>query len=333
LNPFPPNDVLWTAGVDGLRFGPRGIVVSSRGIEWPNRPATTPCSIESWLQPDRNPYSSDILNFYAADRNLRLFQWSGTTLLLYEDVDSHHEEIDIENALPAGVPVFVSIVGGPGGTSVYLNGELSQRSQLLRLTAVDCSGRLVLGTSPFVDTAWRGQIRSVAIYTTELTAAQVREHFAARNDETILKNGGELPAALYNFVKPSGREIQDQVGASPSLYLPAHFTILHKSLLLPPWKDLRWSADSLLDIFLNVAGFVSLGCVLSAYFRIYFRRAPLYALLFGVGLSLAIEMAQIYLPTRTSSLGDVLMNTIGLVLGIISSRFFESLADSLLSAE
>jgi VanZ family protein len=38
--------------------------------------------------------------------------------------------------------------------------------------------------------------------------------------------------------------------------------------------------------------------------------------LLGMGMSLSIELTQAYLPTRDSSLIDVLMNSLGTILGI-----------------
>jgi VanZ family protein len=42
----------------------------------------------------------------------------------------------------------------------------------------------------------------------------------------------------------------------------------------------------------------------------------------GMGISLAIELSQAYLPTRDSSLTDVVLNSAGTILGVVIFQIF-----------
>jgi hypothetical protein len=68
----------------------------------------------------------------------------------------------------------------------------------------------------------------------------------------------------------------------------------------------RWLADGILNLWL----FVPVGLALA--WRI---RSPVRAIVFGFLFSTAIEVAQIWIPGRDPSLGDVIFNTAGTVLG------------------
>jgi VanZ family protein len=324
FNPFPRNEVAWLANQNGLHFGPQGIVLSSTDFPRTDSSSAPACSIEVWLQPDKNQNSNDILTFYSPDapQRLRLFQWRRSTLLLYRDLRSQHREIDVDNALLVGAPLLVTIAGGPDGTSLYLNGTLAERSSRLALSTNDCSGQLLLGTSPVTDSAWAGDIHGLAIYATELKAVQVRLHFAEWRDGG--KPGVETsdaPVALYAFGERKGRVIHNQAGPGPDLYIPDSFLVPHKPLLLMPWKDIRWNRNSLEDIAINVCGFIPLGGFFCAYLSLKSKRAMLFTILAGTALSLIVEILQVYLPSRTSSLTDVTMNSVGVVLGILFFHF------------
>src|SRR5438874_8314278 len=69
------------------------------------------------------------------------------------------------------------------------------------------------------------------------------------------------------------------------------------------------------DVLLNILLFAPLGAALALHLRSIPRCALSAAL-----LSAAIELAQLYIPGRDSSLGDVLSNTLGGTLGALVTR-------------
>src|SRR6266702_6626731 len=52
FNFFPRNDVAWLKNSNGLQFGDRARVYSSRNLEVPDSKEDSFCSLELWLQPD-----------------------------------------------------------------------------------------------------------------------------------------------------------------------------------------------------------------------------------------------------------------------------------------
>ncbi len=69
------------------------------------------------------------------------------------------------------------------------------------------------------------------------------------------------------------------------------------------------------DVLLNIILFVPLGAAVALHVRSLSRCALSAAL-----LSATIELAQLYIPGRDSSLGDVLSNTLGGTLGALVTR-------------
>src|SRR2546422_76371 len=72
-----------------------------------------------------------------------------------------------------------------------------------------------------------------------------------------------------------------------------------------------WCGDhATADVLLNVTLFLPLGAALALSGRSLWRCA-----LLGALLSACIEFAQLFIPGRDSSLGDVMANTLGTTLG------------------
>ena len=80
-----------------------------------------------------------------------------------------------------------------------------------------------------------------------------------------------------------------------------------------------------MDITVNILGFLPFGFFLSAWLRLVKNlpapRAYGISILLGFCLSLAIELIQVYLPTRDSSLMDVFSNTMGTAAGVLLFKY------------
>ena len=72
-------------------------------------------------------------------------------------------------------------------------------------------------------------------------------------------------------------------------------------------------------MFVNILGFIPFGFAVYAWARKDGVRKDtsvmVIAILLGAGISLFIELLQVYLPTRDSSLTDVLNNILGTYIG------------------
>ena len=87
-----------------------------------------------------------------------------------------------------------------------------------------------------------------------------------------------------------------------------------------PWT--RWSYWK--DIAVNIFGFIPLGFLFLAYFAIVKQnpRPTMMVVTLGFAISLTIEVAQRFLPTRDSSMMDLMTNTLGTFLGVLLFRFY-----------
>jgi len=329
LWPFYPgrNDVEWLKGQNGIRFGHRGIIVSTRA--YPADTSSGPCSIEIYLRPGRTSGSGTIL---ALDDNadpkyvFALRQFDEGLALQRPAFDAQgnlvREWWRTNRVFEKGTGVVLTIIGIRGKTTLYVDGTAANASSEFGLSSEDLQGRLVLGSSAIQDT-WHGDIMGLAIYSVALTPTAIEE-----NAQSWLRgqtpNGNEPPLALYPFDEGSGRVIHDRSAAGKSLLIRPRYFVLHPAFLEPVWKPFRSRWDGWMtrgywsDVVVNVAGFIPFGF----FFALWFSLAPgvarprLMALLLGFTISLAIETLQYFLPTRDSSMTDLLTNTMGTAIGI-----------------
>jgi hypothetical protein len=325
FNLFPHNGVAWLGDHSGISFNGHGVVLASRNFSWPSPDG--PCSVELWVQPGPMPVrEGTILTFYqpAAPERLRIFQWNNSVLLIYRDAPgSRHQEMDMDDSLHPDTPLLITVTSGaPGHALVYLNGVLAQDSNNFTLTRGDLSGDLVLGTAPVNDFGWTGQLRGLAFYDRALAADQVSRHFAAGKGGDLSGAAQDGALASYAFDERSGGIVHDRTSRGPDLDIPAHYEIPYKPVLMAPWRDFRWDWSTAQDVAINVVGFAPFGFFFCAWLAAgpLARRAALLTLLSGAAISLTIELLQVYLPPRTSSMTDLITNTFGTLLGIVLYR-------------
>jgi glycopeptide antibiotics resistance protein len=77
-----------------------------------------------------------------------------------------------------------------------------------------------------------------------------------------------------------------------------------------------WITYSRLEFGANVAMFVPIGLF---FLLLFGRRLWWLSVLFGVGLTVAIEFAQLFLPSRVSDPRDLLANSAGAFLGVMAA--------------
>src|SRR5258708_17396029 len=75
FNMFPKNEVSWLTDQNGLQFGGKATIFSSRTFEVTRSNGEPFCSLETWLQPARGDVgeSVTILAFYNTDNPIKLW--------------------------------------------------------------------------------------------------------------------------------------------------------------------------------------------------------------------------------------------------------------------
>jgi len=113
---------------------------------------------------------------------------------------------------------------------------------------------------------------------------------------------------------------------------PWHFAWPHNShspffLLMHNW-DPRWNRFTFRDAAVNVVLYIPLGMAAHLIFRKWHVPGAGYwmPVLLGAALSASIEMTQVFVPTRNTSLNDLMNNVIGTVAGVVLGALFEKIA-------
>jgi hypothetical protein len=324
LWPFhaPKNQVNWRSDSNGLYFGTYGIILSPNALGLAGLRGTKSCSVEIWLQPAIVNGGGTILAFYTPGNRTIGFSLHqsiddlllrrGTAYRGYAKAKLYIARIFHKSKQP-----FVTITSSAQGTVVYLNGALVRTSPQFGLSSNDLTGQLVIGNYPLEDNGWQGQLRGLAIYNRELTAAEVLQHYDVwtTNQEAEIKNEG--PVALYLFNEGMGNVVHDQMNSGTDLHIPEHYFVLHAPFLEAPWDEFDPSWGYYKNVLINVGGFVPLGFFFCAYFTSARRldRAVLATIVLGGVVSCTIEVLQAFLPTRDSGMTDIITNTLGTGIG------------------
>jgi hypothetical protein len=329
LWPFgsPPNEIASAPGQKGIRLGKHATLLSSGSLE---NGTAGECTVEIRVRPAFSRTSGTLLAFYddSGTEGITLVQ-SLTDLRL----DSYRHgkrlaRVYVDNFFRAERLVLLSAVYGPNGTSVYSEGKLVREFPGFRSFAGVCTGRFVAGDGPGHNQTWQGDLLGLAIYNRQLSANQVWHDYIEWRWTKNVPQTSEKPAVLYVFTGISDQKIEDQSGSGIALNIPERYVVVNKTLLSFPVSaailDDSYLAGFVDDVLLNIAGFIPFGFALRGLLsdRIGPRRASAFTLAAGFALSLAIETAQVFLPTRDSDITDVVTNTLGTWLGILLHRLW-----------
>jgi len=330
FNFFPRNRVEWIPNGNGLHFDRYGQVYSVSPAKFNGNSTTQDngsYSIEIWLDPWAKTYpevSAILLIDNPAPRPDFAIMQSGPDLLvrgqfLDKNNKSSIHKLWMDDACRKGAPRFISFTSEPEGSALYLEGVLQKRYPLV-LTSDGLSGRLLLGHPPTGHQSWTGDIFAVAIYDRALIAVEVSQHYQDWQQGRLADLMAEKGiVAFYPFDERSGSVIHNRVGSAPALITPSRFRLLHPAILS---SNLEINLGGLQDIVVNILGFMPFGFFTYAYLRHVGRLGKVPSALIAIALggvtSLAIELLQVFLPTRYSSLLDLIDNTLGTALGVIA---------------
>jgi VanZ like family/Concanavalin A-like lectin/glucanases superfamily len=331
------NGVNWIIDQPGIRFTKYGIAYSSPFVELIGDNISEPngFSIEMVLKPKN--YLKERVNFILSLHNgkdsnqLLMGQWGSWIILMNGDDYDHKrrtKRIAVDIASLSPTTRFVTITTGQEGTEVYLDGQFVRRKKNLTLKIPNGSKtRLLLGNSVDGKRSWQGDIYGLALYGYTLTAQDAALHFDKWNK---VKNFSfakkEKPFALYVFDEKVGERAFDHAGGNNHLKIPSRFHILEKKILSSIWTTFKFTRIIIRDIIINFAGFIPLGFFLTATFNklggAFEKQDVLIAVSFCFAVSLIIEIFQAWLPSRSSDILDLILNTLGALIGSIMYKFF-----------
>jgi hypothetical protein len=332
LWPFhaPRNDVTWLGERNGLLFGKHGSVVSASPFKAHASQADNSCSLEIWLQPSRIVSGGMILAFYRPDSRVVPFavrQWATGLALEPEGREGgffpEKGEIYIGDVFGSLKPVFITITSGEAGTAAYVDGKLVKRVPNFAVSNRNLTGQFVVGGAPSFRYNWPGQVKGLAMYDRDLSAAEVSQSFVdwtTGSKPDPPKSAGLV--ARYLFDEGKGNVVHNQVDSATNLLIPEHFFVLQEQFLEKPWDEFHPGWGYWKNTGVNIVGFIPLGFFFYAYF--YQLRKTKHSvavtIAFGFAVSLTIEVLQAFLPTRDSGMTDLITNTLGTGLGVMAFR-------------
>lgn len=324
------NHIQWLSGGKGLCFS-RFSVAFTNDFFPPNHAGDkdTGLTIEIAMRSLdlKSSFSSDILSVYAGEDRTQLLiaQWRHWLLIMNgADYDGRQGirkmSVDINGA---GKRLqLLTITSDRKGTSVYLNGILAKTNPHLRLFYPyrPDRTRLLLGNSVYGHHQWHGVISALALYDAAMTPEAVKAHETQWAKNGFVGTTSRIaPKIRYRFDKGPTEEVNNLAGNDYPLNVPKCMVILKKQFLR--WHEIRgwrvWSIDQ--DMLINLLGFMPLGWMLCATFRRLGGFAGRHYRLLAVSLaflfSLSLEITQAWIPSRDSSLIDLIMNTLGAAAG------------------
>lgn len=328
LHPFhsPDNQVTWIAGAHAVRLGEYGTLLSSRAFPAPLHGGAER-SLEFWVKPGKLEDSSTLIAFYSPDtpRQLSLSQSESDLEIHIESSDAWRsvksEKTYVDYAFRDGKSALWAVTFSAAGTAVYRDGVFIKRAPV-RPWGSEISGQLVVGNAPIFSDGWQGVLGGLAIYDTALDPGQIERHFSSwtRGPAPTL-TADDSCIALYLFNEHAGRVVHNNAGSENDLTIPQKYLVLHQTLLDPAWRAFEWRLGFWQDAFINVGGLIPFGFFFCAYFSARGLRGPaLRASALGAAVSIFIEVTQSHLPTRDSSMADVINNILGTVLGAVAYR-------------
>lgn len=340
----PGNDVKWVQDVTGVRFSGNGVILSKTPLGRSVVGPASSCSFEILLRPARITSKSlgTIVSFYSASTSSELmFFRQGDNFEMSRGFlnglkQSKSPRFGVRNIFENGKLLLLTITSGRDGTTIYKNGEQTRIVPQFQFafSAADLTGQIILGTSAIHYFPYSGEILGLAIYGRELTQEEVRRDFETWTSERALAPRTRPGAlAVYSFDEGTGNLIHSAVGSAPDLKIPRQFAVPHKPFLESPSEEVRYEPGYALDVAENVLGFMPLGFIFCMYFatRQNLRNSALYATLVSGALSLAVEIAQFYVPPRGSNITDIITNTAGAALGALLAGHVHSKLNRLTS--
>lgn len=226
------------------------------------------------------------------------------------------------------IPHLITIVSNKSGTKLILDGTLKKRNPdlFLRYPNRKAMARLVVGNSLNGNNPWIGKILGLAFYDRDLEDDTVLQHYHTwRRTANFSTFKSGRPRLLYVFDEGKGEKAYNKIGDGLDLIVPPWMKVLRIQVLSWPRIENFARTNVVEDILINLAGFVPLGFLFVATITrlegIDERTALKITLLFAFTFSLCIELIQVWIPSRDSSMLDLIFNTLGAWMGILLFKY------------
>jgi VanZ family protein len=331
------NQVSWIGDQPGIRFKKFGIAYTNpfNDLIKENLSSEDGFSLEIALKPAS--YHNRRFKFILALHNgkdsdqLLVGQWLSWLIVMNGDDYAHNKKtkrIAVNADSPSPIARFVTITTGKAGTLVYFDGKpVGANKALILKMPTEEKTRLTLGNSIYGKHPWRGDIYGLAIYDYPISSQEAKLHFNrwAKNMSFSFA-GNAHPSLLYLFDEMEGTRVLDHAGRNRDLEIPLRMQVLKRESLAPPRYNFTFSIFFIKDTIINFVGFIPFGFILVAtllrYGAAIKKHAFLITVVFCFFVSFSLEILQAWIPSRSSSMLDLVLNTLGGFAGTMLYRFF-----------
>jgi hypothetical protein len=305
------NGVHWDADSDGVRFQ-RGIgyteplvrqrLLADAGTRWT-------WQVMLGAQPRDQPGFGVAAVLYSGsdDAQVQIAQWRRTLVVMAGDDypnRQRHPRLTYELA-DADDVLRVTVTHGPDGAALYVNDAPVSRAPRPTWPALGepTRVRVVVGSTVAGQYPWQGTLYAMTLHDQTL-------------DPTV--DAERQPVLAYDFGAVREGRIASTGTIAGDLVFPDAFSAPELRPLAWPrqWRPLP--RGMIIDIVVNLVGFLPLGFCVAWLFYAKGRSMAVslvLAVAIGAAISLVIEIAQVWLPGRDSSLPDLLVNVVGAALG------------------
>lgn len=324
------NNLGWHRGSSGLQFGWSSIVYSRDPLAFGNRESASSSgafSLEVWLMSLSRPkgYFHSILSVYDGEtpEQFRMEEYASDLFVRTRAAAPSGgglETLEVKNCLPRGELRHIVVISSAEGAAVYVNGTLVKTATTLLSRGV-IEGTMILGSSAAGGDFWMGRIYAIAAFDRGLADTEIQSHYRLWKDNALDEISREPGISLLYLFKASPQNAVKELahGRTP-LVIPDMYRIFRPAFLGLPWEDGLVRID-VGDIAANTIFFIFLGFLVFRDRSTAWPEHPLLAgavtLMFAAGLSFLVEMSQAWMPSRFSSLSDLLSNISGAVLGVL----------------
>ncbi|HLP17703.1 MAG TPA: VanZ family protein [Bacteroidota bacterium] len=249
------------------------------------------------------------------DQNFSIGQWRSQLNVQFFNRDSKQfNELTIPDVFRKGKQSWIALTFNGTTVRCYVDGikKAERRTGPMALTQWDSTYPIIFGTDPSGKQQWEGTIHSAAIFDRAFKAAELR------HPDLIFRKYSSI--IHYEFGRRAEQFIPS-IGSDPdSVFIPAFYMPYNRSTLFDSFRIMGRQRLYIRDIVANVFFFLPIGFFSALALRRTVNGMVFVTILsmcFGMILSVSIESLQIFLPSRFSSLLDVVSNTLGAALGAL----------------
>ncbi len=325
----PPNRAVFEKSEEGISFSRPAAIYDTGVLDVAERTALAESTVTLAvrLRPagESSWFISQIVSFTRGSRLCAVVgQWKSHLILKTFEArtalgSTAEKEVSVRDVLRAGTTRDIVIITGPSGTRIFVDNRQALEDKTFRLFGSSTRGRLrlALGGSLTGKFTWNGTLQCFSLAVGDLSQRSM--HGLSAVDCTACDSARQGKQIMgFAFTKPVSL-VRSCSGGRHAMAVRSRFPIIGGNVLVPFWNDFTNDESYYSDIAVNVIGFSPFGFFLARFLShlqgMKRRKVIAAVVLAGFAFSLGIELAQVFLPGRSSQLSDLICDTVGAFAG------------------